>query len=139
MTEKIKVFVRNTDERLCGGVIMQVMERLQGNVLILMISGRLSFYSRTVFRAVIRNAGASGARHILVNLNEVTGMDSSALGFLALAQLNLMAKEIGLSLVAPPPQVKEILEQANFSQLIPTYDTEAQAITEMAFVLGHAK
>ncbi len=115
---------------------MQVMERLQDDVLVLMISGQLSFYSRKVFQAVIRNAGATSAHHIVINLRDVTSMDSAALGFLALAHLNLMEKKVGLSLVAPPKHIKRILEQANFTKLIPTYETEKQVLSERAFVLG---
>ncbi|MGB0910529.1 MAG: STAS domain-containing protein [Nitrospirales bacterium] len=115
---------------------MQVMERLEGDVLVLMVSGRLSFYSRKVFQAVIRNASTTSARHIIVNLHDVTCMDSAALGFLALAHLNLGGNNVGMSLVAPQKHVKEMLEQANFSQLIPTYATEKQVLSEQAFVLG---
>ena len=115
---------------------MQVMERLQGDVLVLMISGQLSFYSRKVFQAVIKNAGSTSAHHIIINLREVTSMDSAALGFLALAHLNLMEKNVGLSLVAPPKHIKNILEHAHFTKLIPTYETEKQVLSERAFVLG---
>ena len=116
---------------------MQVMERLQGDVLVLMLSGQMSFYSRKVFQAVIKNAGTTSAHHIIINMRDVTCMDSAALGFLALAQLNLVSKNVGMSLVAPPKHIRKILEQANFTKLIPTYETEKQVLSELAFVLGN--
>ncbi len=115
---------------------MQVMERLQDGVLVLMISGRLSFYSRKVFQAVIRNAETTNVHHIIVNMREVTAMDSAALGFFALAHLTLMDKHVGMSLVSPPTHIKKILVDANFSTMIPTYETERQVLAERAFVLG---
>ncbi len=115
---------------------MQVMERLQGDVLVLMLSGQLSFYSRKVFQAVIRNAGTTSAQHIIINLRDVTSMDSAALGFLALAHLNLIGKNVGMSLVAPPKHIKQMLEHANFIKLIPTFETEKQVLSERNFVLG---
>ena len=69
-------------------------------------------------------------------MRDVTRMDSAALGFLALAHLNLIGKNVGMSLVAPPKNIKSILEQANFTKLIPTYETEKQVFSERAFVLG---
>ncbi|GJL52060.1 STAS domain-containing protein [Candidatus Nitrospira salsa] len=124
------------DEEQCKGLIMQVMERLQDDVLVLMISGRLSFYSRKVFQAVIRNAETTNVHHIIVNMRDVTAMDSAALGFLALAHLTLMDKHVGMSLVAPPTHIKKILVDANFIKMIPTYETEHQVLAERAFVLG---
>ncbi|MCA9471276.1 MAG: STAS domain-containing protein [Nitrospirales bacterium] len=113
------------------------MERLQDDVLILVISGKVNFYSRKVFQAVIRNASATSAQHIIINMKDVTSMDSAALGFLALAHLSLVGKNIGLSLVAPPKPIKDMLEQMNFTKFIPTYETEKQVLCERAFVLGN--
>ncbi|GJL56642.1 MAG: hypothetical protein NPIRA02_37740 [Nitrospirales bacterium] len=114
------------------------MERLQDGVLVLMIAGRLSFYSRKVFQAVIRNAETTRVHHIIVNMRDVTAMDSSALGFFALAHLTLAEKHVGISLVAPPTHIKKILVDANFTQLIPIYETETQVLAERAFILGSA-
>ena len=107
---------------------MHVTERLQDDILVLMISGRLSFYSRKVFQAVIKNAQTTGANHIIVNLEGVTYMDSAALSLLALAYLNLMAKNVVMSLVGPPKPIREMLDQANFPKLIPTYASEEIAL-----------
>lgn len=107
---------------------MQVTERLQGEALIIVITGRLTFYSRKVFQAVIRNAGTTGAPHIILNIQDVEFMDSAALGILALAYLNLMAKDVHVSLVAPQNSVRNMLDQVNFSTLIPTFSSEEQAL-----------
>ena len=110
---------------------MQVTERIQGETLIVMITGRLTFYSRKVFQAIIKNAGSTGTQHIIINLQDVNFMDSTALGFLALAHLNLMTKNVTMSLVGPKQHIKKMLDQANFPQLIPTYATEDLALQQV--------
>ena len=48
------------------GVSMHVTEHLQDGVLVLTISGRFTFYSRKVFQAILKNAGTTKVRQILV-------------------------------------------------------------------------
>ena len=109
------------------GVIMHVAERIQEDTLVLMISGRVTFYSRKVFQAIVNNARLSGAKHIMFNIQGVTFMDSAALGVLALAYLNLMECDLAMSLVGPQQPIKNLLDEANFPTLIPTYPSEESA------------
>lgn len=106
---------------------MHVAERMQDETLVLMISGRFTFYSRKVFQAIVNNAKLSGARNILFNVREVTFMDSLAIGGLALAYLSLKEAEVDMYLVGPQKTVKTQLEEANFPSLIPTFPTEEKA------------
>lgn len=106
---------------------MNVAERIQNDVLILMISGRLTFYSRKVFQALVKTAKFSGAKHIIFNMQEVTFMDSAALGSLVLAYLNLNEGDMDMSVIEPKSPVKTLLEEANFPSMIPTYPTEESA------------
>jgi anti-anti-sigma factor len=107
-----------------SGVVMYVAERIQDETLVLMISGRVTFYSRKVFQGLVKTARFSGAKHIIFNMQGVTFMDSTALGSLVLAYLNLNEGNVAMSLVEPKPPVKALLEDANFPSLIPTYPTE---------------
>lgn len=106
---------------------MHVAERIQGDTLVLMISGRVTFYSRKVFQAIVSNARLSGAKHIMFNIQGVTFMDSTALGGLALAYLNLKESDLAMSLVSPQQPVKSLLDEIHFSTLIPTYPSEELA------------
>ena len=106
---------------------MHVAERIQNETLVLMISGRVTFYSRKVFQAIVNNARLSGAKHIMFNIQGVTFMDSTALGGLALAYLNLKECDLAMSLVCPQQPIKTLLEEANFPTLIPTYPSEESA------------
>ena len=112
-------------------VLMHVAERIHNETLVLMISGRVTFYSRKVFQALVKTARFSGAKHIIFNMQEVTFMDSAALGGLALAYLNLNEADVVMSVVEPKHPVKTLLEDANFPSLIPTYPTEEIAFQSM--------
>jgi len=106
---------------------MHVAERIQDETLVLMISGRVTFYSRKVFQAIVHSAQLSGAKHIMFNIQGVTFMDSTALGALALAYLNLKEHDLAMSLVGPQQPIKTLLDDANFPTLIPTYSSEEKA------------
>jgi anti-sigma B factor antagonist len=110
---------------------MYVAERIHNETLVLMISGRVTFYSRKVFQAMVKTARFSGAKHIIFNMEGVTFMDSSALGVLALAYLSLNEGDVVMSVVEPKHPVKTFLEDANFPSLIPTYPTEEIAFQSM--------
>lgn len=111
---------------------MQVMERLHEDVLILLISGRFTHYARRVFQAVIKNAEASGVRHIILDFSHVTWMDSAGLGLLALAHLACEGHQISMSLVGLQPPVIEVIEQAGLSQFIPIFPTEECALGHLS-------
>ncbi|MCH8041165.1 MAG: STAS domain-containing protein [Nitrospinae bacterium] len=107
---------------------MQITEYAHDGVLVLAVSGRLNFYSRKVFQAVMKNAERTIANHVVVNLEAVEYLDSVALGLLVLSQANLSLKGIEMSLVGPRGPVKEILDMANIPKLIPVYSSEEEAI-----------
>ena len=107
---------------------MNVAERIQNDALILMISGRVTFYSRKVLQALVKTARYSGTKHVIFNLEDVTFLDSTALGGLALAYLNLQEGGIAMSLVSPQKNTRAILNSSDFPNFIPTYPTEERAL-----------
>ncbi len=107
---------------------MHITEHVHNGVWILRISGRLNFYSRKTFQAVMRNAERGSVDHVVVNLSAVGFMDSVAIGLLVLSQARLALRGIVLSLVDPQASVKNTLESANIPKLIPIYATEEEAI-----------
>ena len=113
---------------------MHVTERIQDDTLVLMISGRMTFYSRKVFQAIVNNAQLSGAKHIMFNIQGVTFMDSAALGGLALAYLRLKECDLAMSLVGPQKRIKTLLDEANFPTLIPTYPSEESAFQAIQYM-----
>ena len=62
-------------------------------------------------------------KHIILNLQALTILDSRALGKLFLTYHHLNRKQIRLSMVNPRPAVREMLEFVNFPQIVPIYDS----------------
>lgn len=107
---------------------MHITEHVHDGVLVLKISGRLNYYSRKTFQAVMRNAERGAAEHVVVNLEKVEFLDSVAIGLLAISQARLTFQGIALSLVEPQSKAKKVLDMANIPKLIPIYQTEEEAI-----------
>lgn len=107
---------------------MHITEHVHDGVLVLHISGRLNYYSRKTFQAVMRNAEKGFVDHVVINLTEVDYLDSVAIGMLVLSQVRLGLKGIVLSLAGPQSKVSTILEAVNIPKLIPIYTTEEEAI-----------
>ncbi|MDR4483343.1 MAG: STAS domain-containing protein [Nitrospirales bacterium] len=100
---------------------------MQDTTLVLMISGRVTVYSRKVFQGMVKSARFSGAKHIIFNMQGVTFMDSIGLGSLVLAYLDLSDHHMAMSVVEPQQSVKTLFEVTNFPDLIPTFPTEETA------------
>ncbi len=107
---------------------MHITEHVHDGVLVLKVTGRLNYYSRKTFQAVMRNAERGAVDHVVINLEQVEYLDSVAIGLLALSQARLALKGIVLSLVGPQSNVMKVLEMANIPKLIPIYQTEEEAI-----------
>jgi anti-anti-sigma factor len=72
--------------------------------------------------AVYRAQEAQG-RHILLNLQALTTIDSRGLGKLFLTYHHLNRQNIRLSMVNPSPMVREMLEFVNFPTLVKIYNS----------------
>ncbi len=69
------------------------------------------------------------SRHILLNLQALTMIDSRGLGKLFLTYHHLKRQKIRLSIVNPRPIVREMLEFVNFPKLVPIYDSMEEIAT----------
>lgn len=72
--------------------------------------------------AVLRVQEIQG-KHIILNLEALTTLDSRALGKLFLTYHHLNRNRIRLSMVNPRPAVREMLAFVNFPQIVPIYDS----------------
>ncbi len=63
---------------------MQIVERRIGQSIILDLTGELSYANRTTFKAAVERSKRAGCRHLILNMQGVRFLDSSALGTLAL-------------------------------------------------------
>jgi len=83
-------------------------------------------------REAIHGALDAGAQKILVNLGNVSTIDSSGIGELVSAFTSASNKGAKLALVHLPPKVQDILQITQLVTVFDIYDDEAEAMSSMA-------
>ncbi len=111
---------------------MNITESFQNGVKVLRFSGKFDSHSRQEFQTAIGKAEQSRARHIILNLQGVSFVDSAALGLLANMHRELTAQGIHVSLVNPQDYVKRVLELVKMDRLFSIHATVEQAMSSMA-------
>jgi len=108
---------------------LQISLRKSGNVTIVDVCGRItSGTTGDSFSAELRRLAESTPGDVLINLAEVTQMDSSGIG--ALVQSYVMVTRSGgsLKLLNPTGKVREVLEVTRLTTALATYADEARAL-----------
>lgn len=97
---------------------MQVETKIDNGVAQLRLSGRFDFNAhrdfRSAYESVLERAEVSS---LLIDLDGVDYLDSSALGMLLIVREKAMQGRKSLSLSKPRPGVKQVLDIANFGKL----------------------
>ncbi len=106
---------------------MKLTEHQHGSATVLDINGRFDFAARREFKEAMDRLQQAGCRHVVLNIEQVSFVDSSALGLLVVAHQNLKLKEGRISLVNPQSYVRQILDLANVPRMIPVYSTIEEA------------
>ncbi len=106
---------------------MELTEQKNGTATVLGIGGRFDFSARREFKEAMDRQQQAGCRHVILNLEKVSFVDSSALGLLVVAHQNLKLKEGRISLVNPQSYVRQILDLANVPRMIPVFSTIEEA------------
>jgi anti-sigma B factor antagonist len=102
--------------------------KLEG-VTILDLSGRITLGDGSVLlREAIRNLLVSGSAKVVLNLAEVSLIDSSGLGELVSAYTAARGASGGLKLLSPPPKILNMLQLTKLDTILDIYDDEASAI-----------
>ena len=103
--------------------------RTSGDVTIVDITGRATLGGgATVFSETLRSLAAAGNKKLLLNLAELSYIDSSGLGELV-ASLTIVTKDGGtLKLLNPTARVKELLKITRVNSLFQIFEDEAAAV-----------
>ncbi len=97
---------------------MQIISRTQNNEATLALSGRFDFNTHREFRSAYEAViTAGGISKIVLDMQGVDYLDSSALGMLLLLNEKATASNISILISRPQPSVLQILEIANFKKL----------------------
>lgn len=111
---------------------MRITERPFRSAMVLSLANEFSYATRKQFSSAIDKLKQSNCTHVILNLQEVTFVDSAAIGLLALTAQQLKAENRKLSMVSPVGTVKQILELANLHKMIPVYASEETAVSGAA-------
>jgi anti-anti-sigma factor len=108
---------------------MQIAERRIGSAVVLDLRGEMTYANRAQFKAAVERARQAGCRNLILNMEGVRFLDSSALGMLALISQSFKLHRGVVSLLNPQSYVREIINLANVHHLLAVYDDEQDALS----------
>lgn len=112
---------------------MIVEERRIGDVTVLDLKGRLVFEEGdTVLRSHVNSLLEQGRLNILVNLRDVTYVDSSGIGVLVSKFVSLRRKGGDLRFVHVTPRSHRLIEITKLIDVFRLFDSEDEAIASFS-------
>lgn len=108
---------------------MRVSTRQKGDVTIVDLNGKITIGAGDIaLRNAVQQAIDSGTKNVLINLREVSTIDSSGVGELVSAYTTATNRGTRLKLVNLPDKVADILTITQLITVFDTYDSEEEAI-----------
>jgi anti-sigma B factor antagonist len=112
---------------------MNVVERRIGEVTVLDLKGRLVFEEGdAVLRDHIKSLLDQGRTKLVVNLRDVTYVDSCGIGVLVAKFVSLRRKGGDLRFVNVTPRSQRLLEITKLMDIFRIFDSEAEAVASFA-------
>ena len=112
-----------------GAVDLQIAIRESGDVVILDLRGRSTIgCGGELLSSNLQKLVADGKRKLLLNLTELTQIDSSGLGIIVRSYVSLRQKGGDLKLLCPWGRVLQVLNVLRLLNLIPSFEDETQAL-----------
>lgn len=99
------------------------LEQPNPHTAIVALSGKLIFQARHAFQAGITQALQTSPRLLILDVAEISHIDSAGLGLLALAHKNLSPSGIRLAMANAQGIVRETLLLANIEKWYPLHDS----------------
>ena len=108
---------------------MNITQRQVGDVTILDVSGKITIGVGDVqVRDAVHMALGSGARNLVLNLRNVTTIDSAGVGELVSAYTTVTNRGGKLKLLNLPSKVNDILQITQLITVFEVFDSEDEAI-----------
>jgi anti-sigma B factor antagonist len=103
--------------------------RIEGDALIAQVSGDIDLHNSPDFRdTILHLLATSKPKNLVLNMCQVTYMDSSAIAVLVESLRKLRVGGGKLFLVAPQPRVRSVLEIARLDSIFKIVAAEAEAL-----------
>jgi anti-sigma B factor antagonist len=108
---------------------MKVNVRQRDGVTILDLKGKITIgLGDVALRNAVQDAMSNGASNVLINLHEVTTIDSSGVGELVSAYATATNRGAKLKLVNLPSKVSDILQITQLITVFEVFDNEDEAL-----------
>ena len=112
---------------------MKISERKVSDVTVLDLSGKITIgLGDVAVRDAVQTALAAGARKILLNMEEVSTIDSAGVGELVAAFTRVTNRGGQMRLVKLPPKVNDILQITQLITVFEIFDTEDEGMEAFA-------
>ena len=98
---------------------MQTILTVQGGHAFLKLIGRFDMKARPEFMKALEEAKAENPQELMIDLREVTFVDSSGVGQLIVTSKKLETSSIRLTLCCQEGQTKDILDLMKVGEMIP--------------------
>ncbi len=108
------------------------VRRPQSRVSIVVPEGRIDAVSGPKLRVLLRNQAKQGTPFLIIDLRQVTFMDSSGLSALVSALKAVRPLKGAVYLVGPTPQVRMALRMTMMDQIFPIYETVEDALAALS-------
>lgn len=110
---------------------MQIQKRVVGPVVVLDVSGRLVLSdpgSDAQFKDCVAELLESGTESVIVNVANVTDIDTSGLSALVSAHISMARTSKRLKLIAPTPRMRHLLHVSRLDAVFDVCATEEEAL-----------
>ena len=112
---------------------MEISKRTSGDVAIFDLDGKLTIGKGDVrLRGELMDQLESGKKHILVNLDEVTTIDSSGLGELIRSKVTATSHQAEVKLLHVNIKARKLLTMAQLVGVFEMFDDEDMAVASFA-------
>lgn len=117
----------------------QISIRKSSDVTIMDVRGRLALdEAESELRSNLDGLVASGVRKVLLNLTDLTQMDSWGVTIIVRTYLSLRSQGGDLKLLRPCGHVLEMFNALHLLRLIPSFDDETQALASFRSLLSYS-
>jgi len=109
-------------------ISMDISSRAKGEVVILDISGEIDLYNAPEIKDIVNKLIDQKKYNVIINLKEVTYIDSSGIGALISSLSNLKKYQGGLKIINVFASVKKVFELTKLTSFFEIYDSEDEAV-----------
>lgn len=107
---------------------MDISSRVKGEVVILDISGEIDLYNAPEIKEIINKMIEQKKYNVVINLKNVTYIDSSGIGALISSLSNLKKYQGGLKIINVFASVRKVFELTKLTSFFDIFDNEEDAI-----------